>query len=103
MMGVALGVLHLSFSDFMLLTPAEFGHVWQAYQDREESLMRECREIMRMQATIGIQPHVKNKLTPDKVLPFPWEKPAKPKVEKESLTQDERKARFLSRLKHPST
>jgi hypothetical protein len=28
---------------------------------------------MRMLATITIQPHVKNKISPEKLLPFPWE------------------------------
>lgn len=27
-----------------------------------------------MMATIALQPHVKGSLTPQKVLPFPWEK-----------------------------
>lgn len=26
-----------------------------------------------MSATIGIQPHIKGKITPQKLLPFPWE------------------------------
>lgn len=98
MMGVALGVLHLSFSDFMLLTPDEFGQIWEAHNQREENLMHDRWELMRMHAAITIQPHVKNRLTPDKLLPLPWERPQRHGGEKESLTPQERKARFLKRI-----
>ncbi len=42
---------------------------------------------MRMFATILLQPHVKGKLTPQKLLPFSWEKHrstgTKPKISRE--------------------
>lgn len=34
-------------------------------------------ERMRMLAAIVIQPHLKRKVTPQKLLPFPWEDTAK--------------------------
>lgn len=45
---------------------------------------------MRMLATIAVQPHVKKKLAPKDLLPFPWEKASKRKAvslqeDKESL------------------
>lgn len=34
---------------------------------------RSCWERMRMLASIVIQPHVKKKITPKRLLPFPWD------------------------------
>ena len=45
---------------------------------------------MRMLACITIQPHVKNKLTPQKLLPLSWENRTKPKQDKtEHITAKE--------------
>jgi len=49
--------------------------VCKAWNERQEQLMRDGWE--RMNATIGIQPHVKGRVTPERLLPFPWEKSKK--------------------------
>jgi hypothetical protein len=49
---------------------------------------------MRMLATIAIQPHVKNKLTPEKLLPFPWEKLDKMSTRPPKQTAEEDLKRF---------
>ena len=41
---------------------------------------------MRMLATIVVQPHVRKKLAPKDLLPFPWEK--EPKRKAVSLQED---------------
>lgn len=53
---------------------------------------------MRMLATIVVQPHVKKKLAPKDLLPFPWEKvPTRNIV---SLQEDkESLERLLARMK----
>lgn len=56
-----------------------------------------------MLATISVQPHAKSKITPQRLLPFPWDKPKGrhtaegPKEEK--LTAAERKKRFEEAVK----
>lgn len=53
---------------------------------------------MRMLATIVVQPHVKKKLAPKDLLPFPWEKA--PKRKAVSLQEDkESLERLLARMK----
>ena len=47
---------------------------------------------MRMLATITVQPHVKGKLTPEKLLPLPWEH-KRPPVER--LSMEERGKRWM--------
>ena len=53
---------------------------------------------MRMLATIVVQPHVRKKLAPKDLLPFPWEKA--PKRKAVSLREDKaRLERLLKRKK----
>ena len=44
-------------------------------------------------ATISIQPHIKGKMTPEKLLPFPWEK-CKKKAEAPKVSAEEARKRF---------
>lgn len=50
---------------------------------------------MRMLATITVQPHVKGKLTPEKLLPLPWEH-KRPPVER--LSKEERRERMAAAI-----
>ena len=43
------------------------------YADNRQAWQHEAWERMRILATITIQPHVKNHLTPASLLPFPWD------------------------------
>ena len=57
---------------------------------------------MRMLACITIQPHIgkKHKVTPEKLLPFPWEKKkAKKKTEADNMTLEQRRARMAELVK----
>ena len=57
---------------------------------------------MRMLACITIQPHIgrKHKVTPEKLLPFPWEKKkGKKKAEAEAMTLEERRKRMAELVK----
>lgn len=72
---MAVGRIGLSLGDFALLTPEEFGKVCEEWRQGEEERRREEWERMRLLATITIQPHVKGRMRPEKLLPFPWEKP----------------------------
>lgn len=86
---MAVGVIHLSYDDFCRLSPLEFGSIYEAWKERTESGDRAEWERMRMLATITIQPHVKGRMRPEKLLPFPWEKPKV--VKGKHLTLEERK------------
>ena len=83
-MGVALSCIHLSFDDFCRLTLTEFNETYKAYQSKQETEYRDEWQRTRMLAAIIIQPHCKKKVTPEKLLPFPWEKD-----ETKSLTKEE--------------
>ncbi len=81
----------MSLDDFCALTPDEFTAVCTAYGDKAEADMHGDWERMRMLATITIQPHIKGKMTPDRLLPFPWEKK---REDVPIVGKDEAKARF---------
>lgn len=88
-MGYALGCIHLSYDDFCRLTPDEFNSVCKVYLDQEQAQYKDNWERMRMLACITIQPHVKNKLTPQKLLPLSWDKKKRVKVKTEHVTAEE--------------
>ena len=46
---------------------------YKAWADRRDVEARGEWERMRTLATITIQPHCKNRLTPEKLLPLPWD------------------------------
>ncbi len=83
----------LSLDDFCRLTPGEFEAVCKAWRDYEERMMQDSWERMRMNATITIQPHIKGKMTPERLLPFPWEK-SKKKAEAPKVSAEEARKRF---------
>lgn len=66
----------MSLSDWQALTPEEWAAVADSYATTHEAAMHDGWERMRMLATITIQPHVKNRLTPDTLLPLPWDNEA---------------------------
>ena len=99
MLGHALGCIGMPLDDFCRLTPDEFGAVCKAWNERQEQLMRDGWERMRMNATIGIQPHVKGRVTPERLLPFPWEK-SKKKAEAPKVSAEEARKRFERLIGH---
>lgn len=97
-MGFALGCIHLSFDDFCGCTPEEFESICEAYHEQREADYKDNWERMRLLATYTIQPHVKKKITANKLLPFPWDKPAflrkRGQKATKPVTAEESKARF---------
>lgn len=47
----------------------------EAWGRQREADGQDAWERMRLLATITIQPHVRKRLTPQQLLPLPWEKP----------------------------
>lgn len=68
-----MGVVGLSYNDFCLLDVDEFSAICKAFEERQQLMEQQQWERTRLSATICIQPHVKNKLSPQKLLPFPWD------------------------------
>lgn len=99
LMGFALSVMGLSFDDFCRLQMREFTACCQSYNELRTAEMCGEWERMRMLATIVVQPHVRGKLTPQKLLPFEWEKAAKEASDREPVSKEESKARFEELVK----
>lgn len=72
-MGIAVGDIGLPYSDFCMFTPEEFGSIYKAYAERQETQYRTQWECMRTLAFFTVQPYAKKGLTPHKLLPFPWD------------------------------
>ena len=93
-MTFALSVIHLAYEDFCRLTPDEFAAVCEAWHENREATLHDEWERMRLLATITIQPHVKGKVTPERLLPFPWEQPEKKKTSPRPVSKEEDRKRF---------
>lgn len=97
MLGYGIGVIGMNLEDWCDLSPDEFSAVCKAYNDKEEARLHDEWERMRLLATITIQPHVKNRLKADKLLPLPWD--GEKKAEVPQVSKEEAKARFEQLLK----
>ena len=53
---------------------AEFAQVCRKHRESEEEQERMHWERMRLLAAITIQPQCKKKITPEKLLPLPWDR-----------------------------
>lgn len=99
-MGIALGQIGLLYDDFCRCTPVEFEHIYKAYSDRAEAEYRDGWERMRLLATIVIQPHVKKKLTAQKLMKFPWDNKTKQAATNTpQISKEEAKSRFEALVK----
>lgn len=96
MLGYAIGCIGMGYDDFCRLTVAEFESIANTYNERQEALQRAEWERMRMLATISIQPHTRQKITPEKLLPFSWEKR---KAQTKTVSREESLRRFEALVK----
>lgn len=101
-MGIALGGMGLSYDDFCKLDFNEFAAVYNAFAVQRDTDFKDDWARMRMLATIVIQPHLAKgkKLTPEKLLPFPWEKIGSVKKNKGlDLTPEQQRKRMAELVK----
>lgn len=77
LLGHALGCMGLSLEGFCALTPAEFAAACKAYAEEQEQGERRSWERMRLLAAVCIQPHVRKRISPQQLIPLPWDKPAR--------------------------
>lgn len=99
--GLAVGCIGMRPEDFDGMTPGEFDAVAKAYFGRRRDDLRDRWNRMRLLATIVVQPHTRRKITPEKLLPLPWdEERIRHKQQQESdsqpeLSAQEKKNRFV--------
>lgn len=87
----------MSYSDFCLCYPDEFDAICKAWQDMRAATTQDEWERTRMLATITIQPHVRSKITAQRLLPLPWDKKKNttPKeVDEPPMSKEERRERM---------
>ena len=80
----------------------EFAAVYKAYAEQRDTDFKDNWARMRLLATIVIQPHLAKgkKITPEKLLPFPWEKKKTRKRGKsQELTIEQQRARMAELVK----
>jgi hypothetical protein len=83
---------------FDILTPEEFSEIMAKYNDHLESTMHDEWERARIMAAILIQPHITRKITPEKLLPLPWDK-KRNKTKAPAISKEEHLQRFRD-IKH---
>lgn len=86
LLGVGVGCIGLSFDDFCLLLPGEFEAICDQWQQMRQADRQSDWERTRISAAIGIQPHVKNRVTPRQLLPLPWDEES-PRMTKDKKTE----------------
>lgn len=102
MLGIALGCIRLSYDDFCKMDFDEFAAVYKAYVEQRDTDFKDNWNRMRLLATITIQPHLskKHKVTPEKLLPFPWDKKSPKRGAKEKqLTPEQQRERMANLVK----
>ena len=81
---------------------AEFTAVHKAYATQRDTDYKDRWARMRMLAAITIQPHLARgkKITPEKLLPFPWEKKnRKRRAKGQELTPEQQRQRMAELVK----
>lgn len=89
----------MRYSDFCRMSPVEFYEASKAFAEAREQESHERWEIMRTEASILIQPHVKGKITPRRLLPFPWDTAKHDEEPEEVMTMEERHRRAEEALR----
>lgn len=95
LLGMAVGCIGMSHDDFCKCTFEEFESICKIWREMTERQSRDTWERARTIATIIIQPHVKKKITPQQLLPLPWDKEKQNhQSEAPELTAEEKRKRF---------
>ncbi len=78
----------------------EYAEVYRVYAEQYDAEYKDKWQRMRLLASIVIQPHLAKgrKVTPEKLLPFPWDKKTTA-ADKPALTADEQRKRMEELVK----
>lgn len=96
-----MGVMGLAYDDFCRLTPGEYAAVYEAYADNADALRRDEWERTRTAAWLSLQPYIKRGVTPERLLPLPWDRQnvhARQTEQRRMPTKEERLQRFRQLL-----
>lgn len=77
----------------------EYIAVSKAWYLEQEARQQGDWERVRMLACITIQPHVKKKLSPDKLLPLPWDHKRRKAADSPKMDKEQQHQRFKELLK----
>lgn len=81
----------------------EFAAVYKAYAEQRDTDFKDEWVRMRLLATITIQPHLAKgkKVTPEKLLPFPWERKQTRKcgANEQTITPQQQRERMAELVK----
>lgn len=93
--------MHMSLDDFCSCTPAEFMAACKAHHDQHEADRRDRWELMRLLAAITVQPHVKGRPDPRRLVPLPWDRQGHGAARQGNapLSKEESRARFEKLVK----
>lgn len=87
----------MGYGDFCRLDFDEFSAVYKAYAEQRDANFKDNWQRMRLLAAIVIQPHLdrRHKVTPEKLLPFPWDKAQVTKKKKQrGITPEKQRERM---------
>ena len=88
----------MSNDDLRRLTLDEFEAIIGEWRRCREEAMHDSWERMRLLATITIQPHSKNRITPRSLMQFPWEENNEARHSAEPQLSKEERLAALTRL-----
>ena len=92
-----MGGIGMGYGDFCRLDFDEFSAVYKAYAEQRDANFKDNWQRMRLLAAIVIQPHLdrRHKVTPEKLLPFPWDKAQVAKKKKQrGITPEKQRERM---------
>lgn len=92
-----MGCMGMSMDDFCRCIPSEFYATYEAWHEMQQQREQSRWERMRMQCLCSLQPYSKDKLKPQDVMQFPWEKEelgADAQAGREELSHEELMARY---------
>ena len=95
-MGFALGSVGMGLADFLALSPEEWREVCRCWHDSRDALLRSDWERTRWHAAATVQPHVRGRVSPRRLLPLPWD-PAAPQ-DGARMGREERERRMAAAL-----
>ncbi len=94
LLGIGIGCIGMSYDDFCRCEYDEFTSIYNAWKEARENQNREFWEQTRLLAAISIQPYTKKKITPQQLIPLPWDHEKSGKTETVQMTKEERMDRF---------
>lgn len=94
-----MGCIGMRLDDFCRCTPSEFTKVYEKWQEKETQKERGNWERVRMSCLCSLQPYSSKKLLAGDIMVFPWDGEDSDKDKCDSLSMEDRSARFAAAKK----